>query len=193
MRWWLILWWQFKEKLKALKFKSVKNEQLHWVMRWGDGEFCDGSFKVQKCLHFTKKWTNKSSDEVMAIHWVFSQWYGMNWIHFWLFWIFFGDEVMAIYFVMAIYWVEFCDCNTKKNWKVEKWRTKIVMAIHFVISIHWVEFCDGNTKEKLKKIRWKSEEGKNCDGNTLSASRRERLECSLIYQAEPQGQMFFLN
>ena len=69
-------------------------------------------------------------------------------------------------------------------------------------------FCDGNIlgwilwwqyKEKLKKIKWKSEEGKNwdgntfCDGNTLSASRSERLECSLIYQAEPQGQMFFLN
>ena len=31
------------------------------------------------------------------------------------------------------------------------------------------------------------------DGNTLSASRSERLECSLVYQAEPQGQMFFLH
>ena len=31
------------------------------------------------------------------------------------------------------------------------------------------------------------------DGNILSASKRERLECSLIYQAEPEGRhMLFL-
>ena len=29
------------------------------------------------------------------------------------------------------------------------------------------------------------------DGDTLSASRGKRLECSFIYQAEPQGHIFF--
>ena len=31
------------------------------------------------------------------------------------------------------------------------------------------------------------------DGDTLSASRGKRLECSFIYQAEPQGHIFFLD